>query len=191
MYCGQFEDPAEAAECSRDQPIPDDQEGVFELYVQSNETTKDGLLEWVQESPRGQPVAWNQEVPLATCGVTVKVDECSDVESRDGDDWTNTSRSISPMADEPCFQRATTKIQAGFRGYRTRKQLKRRRTPLPQAEAIPIQIQAAYRDYRVRHQLKYVADDVHGSGQESEEKPMSGHRPQQTRKQVKTKRKRF
>lgn len=291
------------------------------------------------------------------------MDACSDVEeteSRDGDDWTDTSRSISPMSDEPCYQRAATKIQAGYRGYRTRKQLKRRRTPLPQAEAesdsdqdyyvelndiaslhdtyelenaaaikiqagyrgyrvrnemkrarnngprwtrlhhrnslsdssssistrsqnrepldqdqaatkiqagirgflvrrrqqklrqvaepspsfvskhrgiqdrqgnvsevkkivqlrddssrrsseshplvrsssserpedsepnrAAVKIQAAYRGYRVRHQLKDVADDVHVSGPESEEKPSGGHRPQQTRKQVKTNRKRF
>ena len=343
-----IEDQQGAAECARHQPIADDQEGVFELFVQSDETTKDGLLEcgWVQESARGQPAAWNQEDPLATCGVTVTVDACSDVEeteSRDGDDWTDTSRSISPMSDEPCYQRAATKIQAGYRGYRTRKQLKRRRTPLPQAEAesdsdldyyvelndiaslhdtyqlenaaaikiqagyrgyrvrnemkrarnngprwtrlhhrnslsdssssistrsqnrqpldqdqaatkiqagvrgflvrrrqqklrkhrgvqdrqgnvsdvkktfqLPedsqplvrssssaserpedsepnraaVKIQAAYRGYRVRHQLKDVADDVRGSGQVDEEKPIGGHRPQQTRKQVKT-RKRF
>ena len=148
-----------------------DQELVFELFVESNETTNDGLVEsyWMDDS-----LLDANDQPIKPCGVTVFIETCSDHGDNDDlhdGDWTDTSGSAREDVESPTImdhQLAATKIQAGYRGYQARKMIKRKKHLKAIADASTEQeaertkkklheaaakIQAGFRGYKVRREM--------------------------------------
>lgn len=98
-----------------------DQQGVrvIELFLESHETSKDGLLEscWI-----GGPLDIGNEQRGFACNVIVEPGSDTDDNEVVDEDWSDVSASISPVPDEmyDC-QAATTDIQTGCQGYMARK----------------------------------------------------------------------
>jgi hypothetical protein len=137
--------------------VTSDPEVVFELYVESNETTNDGLLESSWQPKENSPQSLNYNY--------LEQDEIPKIKRNFEEEQENA---------------AATKIQAGYRGYQDRKRLKIMQNQFDENQvtnneedehlndeienAAATKIQAGYRGQQDRKRVKHLKDKITATG---------------------------